>query len=185
MKSKQFAGTKPAVIDIKLARVGDLFATLDPSPLVERDIDDAVEEFLVDSAHEKPRDAPLIIAIHLPAADPAADADALAAAIRNYFAFMRDREAGRIRRLFEEGRQSLAIGVVFLVICVSLGQAAFTLYGGAAGMLAREGLSIIGWVANWRPVEIFLYDWRPLRRRRRVFEQLAEARVELRIDNPS
>ena len=183
MNSTQFAGARPAVIDIKLKRIGDLFAELDPSPLVERDIDDTVEEFLVDCALEKPRDAELAIMIHLPAPAPEGDGEKLTEAIRNYFAFMADREAGRIRRLFREGRQALAIGLVFLLVCVSLGQAAFTLYGGTIGTLAREGLSIIGWVANWRPVEIFLYDWRPLRRRQRVFEQLARARVELRIDN--
>lgn len=25
-----------------------------------------------------------------------------------------------------------------------------------------EGLIILGWVANWRPIEVFLYDWWPL-----------------------
>jgi len=28
----------------------------------------------------------------------------------------------------------------------------------------REGLLLIGWVALWPPVEIFLYDWQPILR---------------------
>jgi hypothetical protein len=42
-----------------------------------------------------------------------------------------------------------------------------------------EGLIILGWVANWRPLEIFLYDWWPLARRRRLFQRLAEMPVEV------
>jgi hypothetical protein len=36
-----------------------------------------------------------------------------------------------------------------------------------------EGLLILGWVANWRPIEIFFDDWWPLARRRRLFRRLA------------
>lgn len=175
-------GARAAVIDVKLARVEELFASLDPSPLVERDIDDAVEEFLVDSALDQPDDRPLVVAIHLPAPE-ASDPKAISQAIGNYFSFMRSREETRLRRLFREGRQALAVGVLFLAICVILGETAYRVFGGGVGALLREGLSIIGWVANWRPVEIFLYDWRPMRRRQRVYDRLARAHVELRIDN--
>ena len=43
-----------------------------------------------------------------------------------------------------------------------------------------EGLIILGWVANWRPIEIFLYDWWPLAQRRQLYLRLAEAKVEVR-----
>jgi hypothetical protein len=36
---------------------------------------------------------------------------------------------------------------------------------------------IIGWVAMWRPLEIFLYEWVPIRRRRKVLEQLSKMAV--------
>jgi hypothetical protein len=39
---------------------------------------------------------------------------------------------------------------------------------------------IIGWVAMWRPLEIFLYDWVPVRRRCRIFADLAQIPVVLR-----
>jgi hypothetical protein len=43
-------------------------------------------------------------------------------------------------------------------------------------------LIILGWVANWRPIEIFLYDWWPLAQRRRLYLRLASAPVEVRED---
>ena len=48
-------------------------------------------------------------------------------------------------------------------------------------MLA-EGLLIIGWVGLWRPVEIFLYDWWPIRRRQQHFAALAAMPVDVRVD---
>jgi hypothetical protein len=44
--------------------------------------------------------------------------------------------------------------------------------------LVEESFLILGWVANWRPLEIFLYDWWPLVRRRDLYRRLAEAAVE-------
>lgn len=51
---------------------------------------------------------------------------------------------------------------------------------GAFEGLARESLTIAGWVAMWRPMEIYLYDWWPLRRRGKLFEKLSRIQVEVR-----
>jgi len=40
-------------------------------------------------------------------------------------------------------------------------------------------LLIFGWVANWRPIEIFLYEWWPIVRRRNLYRRLAAAEVDL------
>jgi hypothetical protein len=44
--------------------------------------------------------------------------------------------------------------------------------------LVDESFLILGWVANWRPLEIFLYDWWPLARRRDLYRRLSSASVE-------
>ncbi len=46
--------------------------------------------------------------------------------------------------------------------------------------LVEESLLILGWVANWRPIEIFIYDWWPIVRRRNLYRRLAAATVEIR-----
>lgn len=48
-----------------------------------------------------------------------------------------------------------------------------------------EGLLILGWVAMWRPIQIFLYDWWPIRNRARLFAKLAATPVEARAWPPS
>ena len=49
-----------------------------------------------------------------------------------------------------------------------------------AARVLEESLIIVGWVANWRPIEIYLYDWLPIRRRIRLFERIAAAKVEVK-----
>ena len=46
--------------------------------------------------------------------------------------------------------------------------------------LVSESLIIGGWVALWRPMEIFLYDWWPIRADARLFDRLAAMPIALR-----
>ena len=46
--------------------------------------------------------------------------------------------------------------------------------------IVAEGMLIIGWVAMWRPLEIFLYEWVPVRRRCRTLARLSTMRVIVR-----
>ena len=43
----------------------------------------------------------------------------------------------------------------------------------------REGLLIGGWVAMWRPLEVFLYDWWPVRAEVRLSERLSTMPVSI------
>jgi len=49
----------------------------------------------------------------------------------------------------------------------------------AAIGIVREGLTICGWVAMWKPLEIYLYDWWPLLEERRRFDRLSRMRVRI------
>ena len=43
----------------------------------------------------------------------------------------------------------------------------------------REGLLISGWVAMWRPLELFLYDWWPIRAEAHLFDRLSTMPVRI------
>ena len=43
----------------------------------------------------------------------------------------------------------------------------------------QESLLIGGWVAMWRPLEVFLYDWWPIRREARLYDRLSEMPVRI------
>ncbi len=171
---------KPWRIDIRLPALADLFNALDPSPFVERDIDDRVEAFIVDSASDAPSHAPIELAIAAPAEAGEIKHEDVGAAICAYFSYLRDVQHQRVRRLLREGRTALALGLGFLVVCTALGQLAASLAPEPVGEILQEGFLIIGWVANWRPVEIFLYDWRPMRQRARLYDRLSRMQVTVK-----
>jgi hypothetical protein len=55
-----------------------------------------------------------------------------------------------------------------------------TLTGTLHDILA-EGLLISGWVAMWRPLQIYLYDWWPLVRHLRILRKIRDLPVQLRV----
>jgi hypothetical protein len=55
--------------------------------------------------------------------------------------------------------------------------------GSRIGEILRESLTIGGWVSMWRPLEIFLYDWWPIRREAQLSDRLAAMPVRIRYMN--
>ena len=51
--------------------------------------------------------------------------------------------------------------------------------------LLRESLSIGGWVAMWRPMEVFLYDWWPIRAEARLYDRLSAMPVRIAYADPT
>lgn len=107
------------------------------------------------------------------------------ASLRNHFAARAEAMSWDLHELFRTGRASLAIGLIVLAGCMVLARAARGWLGrGPVASVFAEGLVILGWVANWRPVEILLYDWWPIIQRRRLYSWLAKARVQVIDSEP-
>jgi hypothetical protein len=73
------------------------------------------------------------------------------------------------------------VALVFLLVCILLRQLALAVGHGLWPQIVDEGLYIVGWVAMWRPLEIFLYDWRPIWHRYRLFAKLSRIPVVVRV----
>ena len=169
------------VIEVHLAELKQLFNAIDPSPFREKDLDPNAEEFIVSWAREAPGDAQLALLVYLdrPAGLPEEPA-ILRAAIREFFAQRRDSTRRRLGQLFRVGRKSLLIGITFLTVSIGVGDfIANRLAGQQLGEILRESLLIGGWVAMWRPLEIFLYDWWPIRADVRLFDRLSAMPVRI------
>ena len=175
-------GGETTAIAIRLSRLQQLFNSFDPSPFHEKDLDQDAEEYIVGSVDDFPLPRALKLVLQLPADQLAVAQDLhLEAAIHNYFTYRAREARRRMRFLFREGRFALLIGLAFLFVCTLVRQVAFTFVPSATTQAVAEGLLIVGWVAMWRPLQIFLYDWWPIRHRRRLFSKLAEMPVEMRV----
>ena len=153
---------------------------MDPSPFHERDLDDDAEEFIVGWAREFPRRDPVSLVVHVNQLPAHGDAEhLLETAVHNYFAYRAKLNRLEFRYLLKQGRTSLIIGLTFLAVCMITSQL-LRRQEETLSIVIREGLIIAGWVAMWRPMEIFLYEWWPLLRRGRLYEKLSRMRVEVR-----
>ena len=126
-------------------------------------------------------DQPIRIVVHLPEAHASKpEANEIRGALTRYFGYRAQAIALELNELFRIGRRALAIGVTVLSFSVIVGQAAAASLTPPIVSVIEVTLTIFGWVANWRPIEIFLYDWWPIVRRRNLYQRLSAAEVDLR-----
>ncbi|MEZ5998542.1 MAG: hypothetical protein R3B98_07610 [Hyphomonas sp.] len=174
----------PFQMEVRLKSVKDMFNSLDPSPLIERDLDTRVEEFITAWAEEAPQDAPLHLVLHLPPGSVLMPEDeTLQDAVQTYFRMSEARTRRKMKKLLAEGRRSALIGIVFLVACTTVSQLVRTIASGTIAETIGEGLLIIGWVANWRPVSILLYEWRPIRKELGTLSRLSHLTVQIQTED--
>jgi hypothetical protein len=169
----------PGVIRLRVRDLRQLFDTLDPAPFLERDLDERMAEYVESSAAEIPRHVPLRLVVHLPREQiQAGQQETVQTAVNRHYQHQADLVRQRFRRMMSEGRTSLLIGLLALAACMLIADAASNSTWRTLRVLG-EGLVIGGWVAMWRPIEILLYDWWPLRREIAQRERLRDLQVEL------
>lgn len=165
-------------LDLSVRELPQLFNSLDPTPFLNKDLDRDCEAYIENWALQLPDNSHLHLTIHVEQATSLEQASELVAdALHNFYAYKVELVRGQLRQLLRQGRTNLAIGIAFLALCLILAELIDTLIAGHPARIARETLTIIGWVALWRPAQTFLYDWWPVRNRIRVFENLRFARV--------
>jgi hypothetical protein len=168
-----------ASIRLQIRDLAQLFNSMDPSPFLDRDLDADAEEFILSWARELSPAHEIELVIHLaekPLAERAAEAET---AVQHYFASRADMKRREFRQLMRRGRTSLLVGSLFLITCLVASELFGTLGHSTVSAIIKESLTIGGWVAMWRPLEIYLYDWWPLRAERRTLERLSRMRVRL------
>lgn len=154
-----------ALIEVHVSDLKQLFNSFDPTPFKGRDLDPEAEEFILGWARDLHRNAPIGLLVHADREAASADAtEIVKGAVRDHFKRRADTTRQKLRQLFQLGRRSLLIGLMFLATCIGLGDLIETLLpeNRLAGFFS-ESLLIGGWVAMWRPIEIFLYEWWPIR----------------------
>ena len=104
--------------------------------------------------------------------------DDVTAVVRRDFATCREAVAHQRHRSLRDGWGALTIAVVLLIVVVSVAEGIARMMPATRGTAAIvEGLTIAGWVALWRPLELLLYDPWTARRDMALFRRLERADV--------
>jgi hypothetical protein len=162
------------LIEVHVTDLKQLFNPIDPSPQREKDLSSQSEEFIVAWARAANRDARLALRVDVDKPAATEDASTVGDAVREFFRQRSLSASRRLSQLFRVGRTSLVIGIAALAVAVMLATLVDrALASHPMGALLRETLVIGGWVAMWRPLEIFLYDWWPIRAERELYVRLS------------
>lgn len=166
-------------IAIDVHAIDQLFSSFDPSPFHEFSLNTTAAQYITSQAWYAPRSDGFVIELCLRGrAASRKDAALVEEVLRQHFARMAASEAMNFRKLIRNGLISLAIGLCVLAFCTAASRGIDNSPlpdGWREGL--RDGISMFGWVANWRPAQILFYDWWPVRRSRNLYRRLALAEV--------
>lgn len=167
-------------LSIQVREVAQLFHSMDPTPFLNKDINPEAEVFIESWASEFTAGSRFRISIHLERQPLDGDpSEMLSSAIHNHFAYKAERTRKNLKYFLQQGRISLIIGIVFVAICLIAADTIGKLGTNTGTIIARESLTIVGWVAMWRPLQIFLYDWWPFRRKIKLYHSLSHAHIQV------
>ncbi|HSI40821.1 MAG TPA: hypothetical protein VLA00_09775 [Xanthobacteraceae bacterium] len=181
------AERREGTIDLYAGDPQALLDTMDPFPFRERAIDHDVDEYIYDHAETLPAGMRIRINIHLPREIAAAQAASeLAAVFGRHFVRRAERASRELSSLMRTGRLALIVGIAVLAVSLAVGQGLVKIFPESRlASVVMEGLVIFGWVANWRPMEIFLFEWWPFIARRRLYRRLAQADITVKASEPA
>ena len=174
-------GSDAAVIEVSVRELDQLFDSMDPSPFHERDLDRSAHEYILSTAKELSAKEPVALVVYL--------------CSRREWMWRRGcwvKRSGNIsgrqailtgrhlREQYRRGWISLIIGLALLIASVIIGEhVARKIVQEPLATVVRESLLIGGWVAMWRPMDFFLYEWWMIRSEMRVYQRLSQLPVRI------
>lgn len=168
-------------IVVRVANLARRFHSMDSSPFRERDLADEADEFIAGWAQDAGHRDRFVIVVRLPEDECTRQIEGnVRSAVEAHFFYRVLQCTRRLRQLFGDRWRTLLVGLPVLAGSLRLSRfVGERLDHGMATRTVAESLLILGWVANWRPLEIFLYEWWPIVRRRSLYRRLAAAAVRL------
>jgi len=168
-------------IEIKIQKVNQLFNSFDPSPFLEKDLDDDAFEYIVSAVSEHHIKVKQKIIIYIPKNQRSKMSEVeIRRAIHNFFEYKKILAERSIKLKLREGQLSFIVGITFLVICLGVGEYVKSLAENALTYIVFEGLLIGGWVAMWKPISDILYEWWPIWKEKKIYKKISEMDIEFR-----
>lgn len=173
------------LIELELHSMMQIFNSFDPAPFHEKELDENAEVYIYNIVGEFPLKKPLEIVIYVPPSEFNRETErTLKGAIKNHFLYKKVLTELDLRRLLQRGRRNLTIAVIFLFLCLLIIRLLSTFENGLLKTMLSEGLLIIGWVAMWEPVNVFLYGWWPIVQKRNIYRKIFEMDVSVSPGSP-
>lgn len=169
------------IIEMGIEEPFDLYDDKDPSVLNLRDFRKEVQNYIIESIEEIPKSKKIKINIYFDKfSDDIAEVENLRQSFFDFFAFETKLRVHQIRIKIKRGFKSLAVGICFLFFCIIA--AHFLGYSNKSLLseLFVEGLTVLGWVSLWTPLQVFLYEIWPLLENIKNFKRVLISSVDFK-----
>ena len=163
-------------IDIKIHYYREVFNTWDFSPLLNRDLDDDLFEYLEECAREIPRRNRIHLAFHLPGEIRASTKEEVhILSLRNFFDYKIRKLQIEKRTIYLNTMKYSLFGILFISLGFFL-QDRLPRY--ALLEILKEGFFIGGWVLFWELFTTIFFTKDSLHKTMTALKRLKEAPVE-------
>ena len=167
-----------AEIKLQLLNINEMLR-LPPSNYLKSAITTDAEEFIVEEAEVLPTNAPININVHL-ALSEIKHKDDIAPAIRRHFCYRKEQSQNEYKRIFKYGWRILFIAISLLAVIFTITEIAFYYYPDNKPLqFIHESFIILSWVALWRPLELLLYEWYPVKIDINLYSRLEHSNVQV------
>lgn len=171
-----------AVIEMSVTKPDQLFDERDPSPFIEKDLDDDAVDYIVSAVQEFSHSHPMKLHIYFTEKNQAkkknknlTDQD-IALAIRNYFTYTSSISKKKLRKSLKNSQGFLIMGIMLLVACLSISE---FLNPYPTLNILKSGFEIAAWVALWRPLELIFFEWWGLYEKRRTLDKISSMEIQI------
>jgi len=173
---------KEVTIDIRFKALSQLLDADDPTPLPDQELTGFAEENIAGYLDEYRPKHPVNLTIEVPDKGlPNGAGGAIAKAVKNHFSFRLPDLDHQLILSRREGIYSFFIASFNAIIAVIF----FTVYyeeyvGGNLIFVLLLGLiTILNWVTIWDTYEYFMYDYRNLVRKRKIYEKITRIPITI------
>ena len=173
------APTPPVSLSLPVVSVDRLLDTTG-SPLATPHLHPEAADALLKLAERSQRGVAMQLEFVVPAQD-SHRTDEVRQALATHFQQSETELSHRLKSILRQGRVAAIVGLVFAAAVLGIVQVITRVESLNFTHTAVESLTIIAWVALWRPAELLLYEHWPVRRQRQLARRLAQARITLRI----
>ena len=168
------------IIDLKVDSKDQLFDKKDPNPYRTKDLDDDVVEYIISSCFDIGRSKLGTLRISVMSKITDSDKREIIHAICDYFEYRKQISSKNLRAILSIGLKSFFIGLLFLSFSIYLSNYLSKISSDIFfKSFIKEGFLLLGWVSMWKPINIFLYEWWPIRENIRLFTVLAQVNVSI------
>lgn len=165
---------------LKIEELLQLPGSMHGKRMLKRD----AEEFFIEEAEALPRKNNIAVTVYLATSEKQYKED-IPSAIQKHFCHRKLQSQREFKRTLGYGWRMLLVAMGLLVVLYVVTEIAVAMNPDTRLILfIRESFIILGWVALWRPLELLLYDWYPIKAKINLFERLEKSKVVVVVNDP-